>query len=80
MPDHIHAILAFPRDKQMSEVLRNWRSYVARNLKLRWQRGYFDHRIRNGENWRTKAEYIRKNPIRQGLISDGTPWPYVLEY
>jgi putative transposase len=79
MPDHLHALIAFPQAEAMSEVLRNWKSYTTREFDVRWQRGYFDRRIRDAQNWRLKAEYIRQNPVRRGLIADGTQWPYVLE-
>jgi REP element-mobilizing transposase RayT len=25
MPDHVHAVLSFPRDKSMSEIIRDWK-------------------------------------------------------
>jgi hypothetical protein len=27
MPDHLHAVLSFPRDKSMSEVIRDWKRF-----------------------------------------------------
>ena len=29
MPDHLHAILAFPREPGMETVIKNWKKYVA---------------------------------------------------
>ncbi len=79
MPDHVHALLAFPPDEKMSDVIQNWKSYIARACSVKWQRGYFDHRVRNGENWELKAAYIRQNPVRKGLVACGEKWPYVFE-
>jgi REP element-mobilizing transposase RayT len=47
MPDHIHAMLAFPRDPGMSETIREWKRLTARSVRVRWQPNYFDHRLRN---------------------------------
>ncbi len=79
MPDHAHALLAFPRDEQMRAVVGNWKRFTARDAGLKWQRDFFDHRVRAGENWQLKADYIRLNPVRAGLIGQGEPWPHTLE-
>src|SRR6266481_2700112 len=41
MPDHVHAVLSFPRDKSMSEVIRNWKRFHIRANGVVWQEGYF---------------------------------------
>ena len=80
MPDHWHALLAVPPEEKCSEVIRNWKSYTARRLAVEWQRNFFEHRIRNDEEMQLKADYIRQNPVRKGLIADARKWPYSLEH
>jgi REP element-mobilizing transposase RayT len=80
MPDHFHALLSFPPDEKPAEVLRNWKSYTARQLLISWQRDFFEHRLRNEDELRLKADYIRQNPVRKGLITDASKWQYVLEH
>lgn len=77
MPDHIHALMAFPPGEQMSHVLRNWKRYVAKNASVNWQDGFFDHRLRREESLEEKAGYIRANPVRAGLVQSLVEWPYV---
>jgi REP element-mobilizing transposase RayT len=79
MPDHLHALLAFPPGDRMADVIWKWKSYLARLYGIRWQRGFFDHRIRNPGAWDSKALYIRMNPVRAGLITDPRNWPYQWE-
>jgi hypothetical protein len=79
MPDHLHALAAFPLEKEMTSVIPLWKGFLARMAGVRWQRGFFDHRIRNDKEWEAKAEYIRMNPARAGLIADPKNWPYVWE-
>jgi REP element-mobilizing transposase RayT len=80
MPDHFHAILSFPPQEMLSELLRNWKSYTSRMLGVVWQRNFFEHRLRSEGESTLKADYIRQNPVRKGLISDARKWPYLLEH
>jgi hypothetical protein len=69
MPDHWHALLAFPPERTMRTVVTQWKSYTAKTLAadgVRWQRDFFDHRLRCDESLDAKASYIRANPVRAG--------------
>jgi len=44
MPDHLHALVAVPRDRALKTVVTQWKSYTAKTLGVRWQRDFFDHR------------------------------------
>jgi len=41
-----------------------------------WQRGFFDHLIRNTESCAQKWDYVRENPVRAGLVSTAEKWKY----
>ena len=41
-----------------------------------WQRGFFDHIIRNSESYSAKWEYVRENPMRAGLVGLVEDWPF----
>jgi putative transposase len=77
MPDHAHALLSFPAAERMDSVIRNWKRFVAKKAEIEWQDGFFDHRLRDNENFLLKAEYIRMNPVRAGLVADPREWKYV---
>lgn len=79
MPEHLHALLAFPTEESMPKAIGNWKAYTARQFGIDWQKNFFDHRLRSDESWENKAAYIRKNPARAGLIPSGAPWPYLIE-
>ena len=76
MPDHLHLLAAFPREKEMRQVVFKWKEYVAKKLGLRWQRDFFDHRLRDDENYIEKAHYVRMNPVRKGLCNTIEEWAY----
>lgn len=79
MPDHTHALIAFPSDRQMSQVISAWKSWHARHSAVVWQNDYFDHRIRNEAELDLKAGYIRRNPVVKGLCRRPEDWPWVVD-
>jgi putative transposase len=76
MPDHIHLILDFPDEVPMTKALRDWKSYLGRTHGIAWQKNYFDHRLRNYEQFGLKAEYVFLNPERAGLVERAENWAY----
>jgi len=78
MPDHLHMLATFGPDASMETIVRNWKRYLARYAAIRWQRDFFDHRLRNDESLTEKANYILNNPVRTGLVTECEEWPYQL--
>jgi REP element-mobilizing transposase RayT len=54
MPDHLHAIMAFPRESGIKTVISNWKKFVAVRLGVNWQRDFFDHRLRDQHEMQEK--------------------------
>jgi putative transposase len=82
MPDHLHALLSFDRDKSMSRVIGDWKHYHSHHHKIVWQKGYFDHRLRDderGDQMSGKITYMRNNPVAAGLCSRAEDWPWWIE-
>ena len=79
MPDHLHALISCGADISLSDLIRNFKRATTKFAGVRWQRNFFDHRIRRDESLDAKASYIRENPVRAGLIADPDDWPYVLD-
>lgn len=78
MPDHIHLLVALRSEDTLSEAVRLFKgrsSVVLRGAELQWQRGYFDHRMRDGEDRLPVFRYIYLNPYRAGLVDIGRRWP-----
>ena len=80
MPDHLHLIAGFSKQENMSSFIRDWKRLTTRRSGIAWQRNYFDHRIRPGESLHQKADYIRQNPVRAGLIQRAEEWPHCVDY
>jgi REP element-mobilizing transposase RayT len=56
MPDHLHAIIAFPSEPGMKTLVTNWKKFVAVKFGVKWQRDFFDHRLRNHHQLHEKTE------------------------
>ncbi len=77
MPDHLHSIIAFPREPGLKTTVTAWKRYLARVHSIAWQRDFFDHRLRNHHEAAAKTDYIRKNPVRKGLCQRVEEWPWI---
>ena len=85
MPDHFHALIgAGDSAKSLSEICGAFKSLTTRAYwqwyrgKL-WQRQFFDHIIRNEQDFFETLEYIKLNPVRKGLARTADEWPYTGE-
>jgi REP element-mobilizing transposase RayT len=67
MPDHLHAIIAFPRDPGMETTVKNWKEFVAGKHGVDWQCDFFDHCLRDHHELNEKTSYVLMNPVRKGL-------------
>ena len=81
MPDHIHLIVTLAHSN--SVPLERWISWWKRESTLRakqcdvrWQKNFWDRRIRGEENYAAKVAYIRNNPVRQHLVLKPPEWRF----
>jgi len=44
-----------------------------------WQKGFFDHIVRARDSYSAKWQYVRDNPVRAGLVSEWSEWPFIGE-
>jgi len=77
MPDHLHMLVGIPGDASLSNLVRDFKRITARIVGIRWQRNFFDHRLRHDESETEKYEYICQNPVRVGLALAADEWPYI---
>jgi REP element-mobilizing transposase RayT len=65
MPNHVHMIIIKSNGKPISSDIRSFKGLTVKNaLGLRWQRNYYEHVIRDDDDYRVKREYIETNPRR----------------
>ena len=73
MPDHIHLLLLIHADDcgrpmvapTISRVVQQLKGYVTKNIGVSlWQKLFFDHIIRNRQDYEEHVKYILENPLR----------------
>ena len=73
MPDHIHLLLRIRADEYgrpmvaptMSRVVKQLKGYVSKKIGVSiWQKLFFDHVIRNKEDYEEHVKYIYENPLK----------------
>ena len=65
MPNHIHLIIHKTNGKSISSDMRSFKALVSKKAgQSIWQTSYYDHIIRNEEDYQEKRQYIDENPLR----------------
>ena len=92
LPDHLHCILSLPEgDTDFPLRWRLIKSHFSRALpvnerrsqtRLRhgergiWQRHYWEHLIRDEQDYRRHMDYVHINPLKHGHVTRVADWPY----
>lgn len=76
MPDHIHLILVISNDgnsgrmisaptKTVMTVIGQMKRWVSKEIDFSvWQKSYYEHIIRDENDYNEKAQYILNNPLK----------------
>jgi len=92
LPDHMHCVWTLPdQDGDFSLRWRLIKTGFAKQLprqesiresRLRrgergvWQRRFWEHQIRNEQDYSNHVEYCYINPVKHGYVSAVKEWPY----
>ena len=74
MPNHVHAVLHPLKGFDLPGILHSWKSYTATQANRMlgregafWQTEYYDHLIRDENDFQHAIKYVLENPSRAGL-------------
>jgi putative transposase len=83
MPDHLHLLLTPSGDTTLEmalQMIKGGSSYKIRSeLGFRWpvwQPGFHDRWLRDEGEYRTRAEYMRQNPMKARLAERAEEYPW----
>jgi REP element-mobilizing transposase RayT len=82
MADYLHLFVHLPNPDHLSSWVKSLKNSLSKTLREQkiesphWQRNYFDHLLRSDESACQKWEYVRLNPVRAGLVTEDSEWPY----
>ena len=79
LPEHMHCIWTLPEgDSDYSgrwrEIKKSFTRALAQNQI--WQPRFWEHAIRNDEDYRRHMDYVYINPVKYRLVGCGRDWPY----
>ena len=78
MLDHLHLLIRLIGDKSLQETMRLFKGRLSPALRaagLKWQDGFYEHRMRDNEDRTPVFIYIFLNPYRAELIARTQSWP-----
>lgn len=92
LPDHLHAIWTLPADdadfslrwrrikslfsKSISTIEPRSGVQIKRGERGIWQRRFWEHAIRDENDYARHMHYCYGNPVKHGLVNEVADWPY----
>jgi putative transposase len=92
LPDHLHAVWTLPPgDNDFSTRWRLIKTFFVHGVpkterlsrvrreggeRAIWQRRFWEHAIRDDEDYAAHMDYVHFNPVKHGLATSPADWPY----
>lgn len=92
LTDHLHAVWTLPEDdSNYSERVRRLKAYFSAQIAMHdsvkaslarkgergiWQRRFWEHLIRDEEDYIRHVDYVHINPLKHGLVNQVRDWPH----
>lgn len=86
LPDHLHCIWKLPEDDH--DFSTRWK-YIKKCFSIQlpsipnkrgekrvWQKRFWEHWIRDQEDWLNHVNYIHFNPVKHGYVAHPVQWEY----
>jgi putative DNA methylase len=81
MPNHVHVLLETIHGNPLSNVVRSWKTFTAREANrllgrtgVFWMEDYFDRFVRDHRHYEVVQSYIWDNPVRAYLCRTKEEW------
>ena len=81
MPDHFHLLISptFSLERSL-QLIKGGFSYRAKKelgfAGQIWEKSLYDRRVRGAEDYYNFKQYVRQNPVKQGLAAGFADYPY----
>ena len=92
LPDHMHCLWTLPVgdsdfpdrwrriktgfSKSLPDIGQRSPAMVRKGERGIWQRGYWEHTIRDDRDYAAHMDYIHFNPVKHGLAASAGDWPF----
>ncbi len=92
LPEHMHCVWTLPLgdddfplrwaaikagfSREMGKSEGRRASLVRRRESGVWQRRYWEHTIRDAQDYAAHVDYVHFNPVKHGLVTHAVDWPF----
>jgi REP element-mobilizing transposase RayT len=89
MPNHVHVVLTMlpagtpAVQGDLADIVQSWKSFTAHAANgilgrtgAFWHREYYDHLVRNDDDFARCLDYTIENPVKAGLCERWEEWPW----
>ena len=81
MPDHFHCLVQPVAGRSISDFIGEFKGKSVKifrdaGRRLKWQRSFYDHIVRQEEDLQELTKYILNNPVRKGIVADYRDYKY----
>jgi len=85
LPDHFHLLIQPTGDNNFSDIMHSLKPNFTKEYKKLigvsdrmkfWQKGFWDHVIRDEIDFQRHLDYIHYNPVRHQLVCKPEEWPH----
>ena len=91
LENHMHIIIQSEKAEDFSKIIQSFKSKFSRQMQFNenqteeqknrrekgiWQRKYYDHIIRNENDFYKHLDYIHYNPIKHDYVKKAKDWKY----
>ena len=81
MPDHVHLLIHNEGKSSVIRFVKDFKQFTGYQYKKQtgirlWHKSYYDHVLRRGEDVAVTANCIFRNPVRAGLVTEASSYPF----
>lgn len=85
LPDHFHIMIRPTGTSSFSDMMHSLKPNFTKAYKAQvgisgsmkfWQKGFWDHLIRDERDFERHLDYIHYNPVKHGLVTKPEDWPH----
>lgn len=81
--DHLHLLISPHDDVAIPRLVGSFKQcalaslpHLSESPRRMWQRRYYDHIIRDPEDFQRHLDYVHFNPVKHGLVTHASAWQW----
>ena len=92
LPEHMHCVITLPAEdqdysnrikglkirfsRQIAKMEKRSTTRISRGERGIWQRRFWEHTIKDADDYAHHVDYVHYNPVKHGYVTDTYQWPW----